>query len=166
MFTQMIDFKTAVGITEFIVVESHKVIVSSLSLSDGWLKGHVVSHHRHMRYLCCSVEHWIVKSLSIRWFLHTSVFSFLKFILSGHCCSFWITCFQTGVGIHGDVAKLHHDYRVRIQGIVDLSSMANKKLGTGSWAERYSVRQWSLSSLAQALTGKQVRLLSLWICDK
>lgn len=88
--------------------------------------------------------------------------SFLvKFISAGLCCSFLITDFQTGVGIYGDVAKLHHDYGVRIQGIVDLSSMANKKLGT----DRHSVRQWSLSSLAQELTGKQVWLLSLLICD-
>jgi hypothetical protein len=79
--------------------------------------------------------------------------SFLvKFISAGLCRSFLITGFQTGVGIYGDVAKLHHDYGVRIQGIVDLSSMANKKLGT----DRHSVRQWSLSSLAQELTGKQV----------
>lgn len=88
--------------------------------------------------------------------------SFLvKFISAGLCCSFLITDFQTGVGIYGDVAKLHHDYGVRIQGIVDLSSMANKKLAT----DRHSVRQWSLSSLAQELTGKQVWLLSLLICD-
>lgn len=119
-----------------------------------------------MRYLCCQCWTFGCKeSNCLMFFTYFCCFLF-KFILSGLRHSFLITGFQTGVGIYGDVAKLHHDYGVRIQGIVDLSSMANKKLGTGSLTDRHSVRQWSLSSLAQELTGKQVWLLSLLICDK
>lgn len=58
------------------------------------------------------------------------------------------TILKTGVGIHGDVSKLQRDYKLKIQGVVNLSEIANQKLGR--W------QSWSLSSLSQALTCKQV----------
>lgn len=56
---------------------------------------------------------------------------------------------QTGVGSRGDASKLQSDYGIQTRGVVDLSEMANQKLGR-RW------KSWSLSSLAEELTCKKV----------
>ncbi|KAK9671424.1 hypothetical protein RND81_12G029500 [Saponaria officinalis] len=56
---------------------------------------------------------------------------------------------KVGVGIDNDAVKLFHDYKVSIKSVQDLSVMANQKLGGVS-------KQWSLSSLVETLTCKQV----------
>ncbi|CAK9275885.1 unnamed protein product [Sphagnum jensenii] len=62
------------------------------------------------------------------------------------------TILKVGVGIHGDAAKLRQDYQIWTHGLVDLSILANAKL----ISDPHAVKQWSLSSLAQELTCKQV----------
>jgi len=56
---------------------------------------------------------------------------------------------QVGVGIDGDAVKMFHDHNVSIKSAKDLSSLANQRLGGVS-------KQWSLSSLVETLTSKQV----------
>ncbi|XP_074320635.1 3'-5' exonuclease isoform X2 [Silene latifolia] len=56
---------------------------------------------------------------------------------------------KVGVGIDNDAVKLFHDYNVSIKAVQDLSTMANQKLGVAP-------KQWSLSSLVETLTCKQV----------
>ncbi len=67
-------------------------------------------------------------------------------------CRIWPKNWQVGVGIHGDAAKLRQDYQIWTHGLVDLSILANAKLTS----DPHAVKQWSLSSLAQELTCKQV----------
>lgn len=56
---------------------------------------------------------------------------------------------KVGVGIGGDASRMLIDYNVRVQGIEDLSSIANHKLGE-------CPRRWSLSALCKKLTCKEV----------
>ncbi|KAL9232744.1 hypothetical protein vseg_007815 [Gypsophila vaccaria] len=56
---------------------------------------------------------------------------------------------KVGVGIDNDAVKLFHDYKVSIKSVQDLSALANQKLGGVS-------KQWSLSSLVETLTCKQL----------
>ncbi|KAJ7555137.1 hypothetical protein O6H91_05G023900 [Diphasiastrum complanatum] len=58
------------------------------------------------------------------------------------------TC-KVGLGAHGDAAKLYRDYNIIVNGVKDLSVLANQR-------QMCYYKQWSLSSLAQELTGKQV----------
>ena len=55
---------------------------------------------------------------------------------------------QTGIGSRGDASKLRSDYGIQTRGVMDLSEMANQKLGR--W------QSWSLSSLTEELTCKKV----------
>lgn len=55
---------------------------------------------------------------------------------------------QVGVGIDNDAVKVFHDHNVSIKAVEDLSILANQKLG--------GLKQWSLSSLVETFTCKQV----------
>ncbi|XP_057543270.1 3'-5' exonuclease-like isoform X2 [Amaranthus tricolor] len=59
------------------------------------------------------------------------------------------TYIKVGVGIYNDSVKVFHDHNVSIKGIEDLSCLANQKLGGVP-------KQWSLSSLVETLTCKQL----------
>ncbi|GAB2237369.1 hypothetical protein Droror1_Dr00015271 [Drosera rotundifolia] len=56
---------------------------------------------------------------------------------------------KVGVGIDNDAVKVFHDYNVSIRSVLDLSSLANQKFEGES-------RHWSLSSLVETLTCKQL----------
>lgn len=68
-------------------------------------------------------------------------------------CSLSLTMFcnymKVGVGVANDASKISKDYNVCVEPVEDLSSLANLKLGGAS-------RNWSLSSLTEMLTCKQV----------
>ncbi|XP_048496036.1 3'-5' exonuclease isoform X2 [Beta vulgaris subsp. vulgaris] len=55
---------------------------------------------------------------------------------------------KVGVGIDNDAVKVFHDHNVSIKAVEDLSILANQKLG--------GLKQWSLSSLVETFTCKQV----------
>ncbi|GMH18484.1 hypothetical protein Nepgr_020325 [Nepenthes gracilis] len=56
---------------------------------------------------------------------------------------------KVGVGIGNDAVKVFQDHNVSIRSVEDLSNLANQKLGR-------EPRQWSLSSLVEMLTCKQL----------
>ena len=56
------------------------------------------------------------------------------------------------MGIAGDAHKVFNDHNVSVDGLEDLSYLANQKLGR-------EPKSWSLSSLTEALTCKEVILL-------
>nr|GEY19881.1 Werner syndrome-like exonuclease [Tanacetum cinerariifolium] len=56
---------------------------------------------------------------------------------------------QVGVGIAGDARKVFKDHNVSVDGLEDLSRLANRKLGG-------QPKSWGLSSLTEKLTCKQV----------
>ncbi|KAL7615840.1 3'-5' exonuclease isoform X1 [Lactuca sativa] len=56
---------------------------------------------------------------------------------------------KVGVGIAGDAHKVFNDHNVSVDGLEDLSYLANQKLGR-------EPKSWSLSSLTEALTCKEV----------
>ncbi|CAI9268687.1 unnamed protein product [Lactuca saligna] len=56
---------------------------------------------------------------------------------------------KVGVGIAGDARKVFNDHNVSVDGLEDLSYLANQKLGR-------EPKNWSLSSLTEALTCKEV----------
>lgn len=82
---------------------------------------------------CCYVLHII----------HSGVPHNLKSLLEDP------TSIKVGVGIDGDAVKMFHDHNVSIKCVKDLSRVANQKLGGVP-------KQWSLSSLVQTLTSKQL----------
>ncbi|XP_042513826.1 Werner Syndrome-like exonuclease isoform X2 [Macadamia integrifolia] len=59
-----------------------------------------------------------------------------------------LTSLKVGICIANDANKIFNDYNVRVKPVEDLSSLANSKVG-GS-------RKWSLSSLTEMLTCKQL----------
>lgn len=105
--------------------------------------------------ICCFWSHNIRQLLKLE-FLHFVTLMVLLFC--DEMNDGLLIDLQTGVGSHGDAAKLQRDYGVQIRGVVDLSEMAGQKLGR-RW------HSWSLSSLAQELTCKKVRINNSFNCD-
>lgn len=56
---------------------------------------------------------------------------------------------QVGICIDNDARKMSNDYDVHVQPLMDLSNLANAKLG-------FPPKRWSLASLTEMVTCREV----------
>lgn len=67
--------------------------------------------------------------------------------------TYYLFVLKVGICISNDASKVSNDYDVRVQPVMDISGLANMKLAGPA-------KKWSLSSLTETITCKEVLLFT------